>query len=145
MDKKLIQLDMVRVAEDPTYGTYGILKKGNVPFCCTLELPWRNNQKKVSRIPAGIYVVTRYQRANGQWVFLVNDVPGRDMIELHVANLSAELEGCITVGNSYDEVVNRKGQKGPGVSASVTAFAEVVAATMNQPKWLLNIVDRITK
>ena len=142
---KLIEIDLIRIAEHPTYGTYGVLSKANIPFCCTCELPWRDNKKKISRIPAGQYLVTRYQRPSKEWVFLVNNVPHREMVEIHVANLASELEGCIAVGNAFDQVKNKKGVTGPGVSSSRVAFFELVAASENQSKWLLNISDRMMK
>lgn len=65
----------------------------------TLEPPWRDNQPRVSCIPAGQYplVLGRYQRG-GYPTYEVEGVPGRDAIKLHAANWARELEGCIAPG-----------------------------------------------
>lgn len=139
---KDIQIDLLRIAEDPKYGSFGVMKKGTVPFCCTIELPWKGNQRGVSRIPAGQYLVTKYKRPTGKMVYLLNNVPGRDMIEIHTANLSTELKGCIAVGNGFDHIKTAV-DEGEGVSASAQAFFELIAMTENRDKWYLNISDRI--
>lgn len=73
----------------------------NVLFrCFTLELPWKDNQRKISCIPAGRYkVVPRFsQRFNNHLHIL--DVPERTFILIHEANFVHQLEGCIAVGAS---------------------------------------------
>jgi len=144
--KKLIEIDTIRICDDPKYGTFGVMKKGAIPFCCTLELPWKNNAKKISRIPAGQYLCTRhFSNRLKAWTFLLNNVPFREGVLVHCANLAEQLEGCIAVGNGYDDIVLPDGRKGPGISSSKQAFFELLAATLNQQSWYLNIIDRITK
>lgn len=70
----------------------------------TLELPWRNNERRVSCIPEGEYQVVRRNSAKYGDHFHVLNVPGRDMILIHVANFVKELLGCIAVGKSHIDI-----------------------------------------
>jgi hypothetical protein len=68
----------------------------------SLELPDWNNQKNFSCIPEGIYKLKKIIRPNGDPAFLVENVPGRDSILIHIANFAAgekiDLKGCIAPG-----------------------------------------------
>lgn len=67
--------------------------------CFTLELPWRENQRNVSCIPAGRYpVIPRFSERFKHHLHLLN-VPGRDLILIHEANFVDQLRGCIAVGD----------------------------------------------
>lgn len=64
----------------------------------TLELAWKNNQKKVSCIPVGDYhVVKRVSEKYGNH-FHVTDVFNRDFILIHHGNYYTDILGCILVG-----------------------------------------------
>ena len=80
-------------------------------FCDTLELPYKDNQRSVSCIPAGQYKVRlRLPResATRDYVhLLVQDVPNRDYILFHRGNSSKDTRGCILVGQgSQQDVVH---------------------------------------
>lgn len=64
----------------------------------TIERPWLDNKPRVSCIPEGIYDVVPYDSPTKGTVFLLKNVPHRDMIEIHSANLASELLGCIAPG-----------------------------------------------
>ena len=49
----------------------------------TLELPWKNNERQISCIPKGEYTVEKFNSPTFGNVFLFEDVPDRDMIEMH--------------------------------------------------------------
>ena len=79
-------------------GTNGTLTVNDdvAPLCHTIELPWRNNQVKVSCIPAGIYTVRLRYSPRFSWHLHVHNVPGRSTILFHPANNARlELQGCI--------------------------------------------------
>ena len=64
--------------------------------CFTLE-------NKADAIPAGIYKITLYNSPRlGRVVPLLNDVPGRSMIEMHWGNFPSNYEGCIGLGEQRD-------------------------------------------
>jgi hypothetical protein len=67
----------------------------------TLELAWKNNDKKISCIPTGIYkIVRRYTAKHGNH-FHIQDVPNRDMILIHKGNFNFHSLGCILVGKDH--------------------------------------------
>jgi hypothetical protein len=78
-----MELDLIR-AHHPE-GTNGTLV---YPVAHTIELPWLDNKRKVSCIPAG----TEKHKDH----VMVMNVPGRDGILIHPANDALrELMGCI--------------------------------------------------
>lgn len=78
--------------------------------CCTLELPWKGNQKKISCIPVGEYdVVKRVTESHGHH-FHITHVPSRDFILIHSANYVNELLGCVAPGSAHQDI-NKDGRK----------------------------------
>lgn len=77
-------------------GTNGRLTFGSSIICYTIELPWWNNERNISCIPEGAYLLAkRHSDRHGHHV-VVTDVQGRDGILFHPANNALkELEGCI--------------------------------------------------
>lgn len=81
--------------------TYGVLSPHRTPMFVTLELPWRGNQRKRSRIPDGSYDCEAINHKKFGQTIWVKDVPGRDGILFHVGNYAKDTEGCILVGRWY--------------------------------------------
>lgn len=83
-------------------------------FCDTLELPYKDNQRRISSIPIGVYNVRlRYPRESGTRDYLhllIQDVPNRDFILVHRGNKSSDSRGCVLVGlkREQDFVSNSK-------------------------------------
>jgi len=77
-------------------GTQGVLEWNGTIVCYTIELPWLGNQKRISCIPEGEYVLQRRFSPKFQWHLHLKNVPGRDLILIHPANVAkTELLGCI--------------------------------------------------
>lgn len=79
-------------------GTNGVLtvNADPVPLCFTIELPWRENRKNKSCIPAGTYQLKLRYSPKFKWHLHVQHVPGRTLILFHPANHAIlELQGCI--------------------------------------------------
>lgn len=75
---------------------FGLLKVNSNFWGFTLE-----NENKL--IPVGIYNAKIYvSPKRNQNVILLENVPGRSFIEMHIANWASQLEGCIAPG-SYTE------------------------------------------
>lgn len=71
----------------------------------SLERPWKDNAKNISCIPKGVYQVTiTYSPAFKCDMWLVNDVVNRSGIRIHSANYFHQLEGCIALGLSIDDI-----------------------------------------
>jgi hypothetical protein len=86
-------------------GTEGILVHPRFE-CKTLELPWRENRKQISCIPAGEYdVEIRLSNKYGR-VYWVRHVPNRTYILIHSGNYAGDkskgfkthVMGCILLG-----------------------------------------------
>jgi len=77
-------------------GTNGKLECDGKLICNTIELPWRNNEKRVSCIPEGEYFIEKRYSVKFKWHLHVLDVPERSFILFHPANdAQKELNGCI--------------------------------------------------
>ncbi len=84
-------------------GTFGVMLIDNLPICVTLELPWKDNQRRISCIPAGEYETVRVQSPRLGNTFMVKDVPNRSEILIHGAGTIADLLGCIGVGEFFHD------------------------------------------
>jgi hypothetical protein len=78
--------------------TQGILFVKGKYFCDTLELPWKDNERKISSIPTGVYSVQWRKDDKFPEVLEILNVPNRSGILIHSANSVNELLGCIAVG-----------------------------------------------
>ena len=77
-------------------GTQGVLEWNGTIVCYTIELPWLGNQKRISCIPEGEYILEKRFSPKFQWHLHLKNVPGRDLILIHPANdAKTELLGCI--------------------------------------------------
>jgi hypothetical protein len=92
-------------------------EKGKEIFtCCTLELPDKNNQSRVSCIPHAEYTVKRRVSQKYGNHFHIQDVPNRDFILIHTGNFYYEILGCVLVGDTlsdingdgYKDIINSK-------------------------------------
>ena len=82
--------------------TLGQLFLNGERFCDTLELPWKDNQRRISCIPEGEYKVrirVARESASRDYVhLLVQDVPNRDFVLIHRGNKASHSKGCVLVG-----------------------------------------------
>lgn len=86
-------------------GTFGRLAVDGRVFV-TGELPWRDNRRGKSCVPAGSYIVLWEPSGKYGRKYELQAVPGRDHILIHAANhvgdedkgLKAEVDGCISLG-----------------------------------------------
>ena len=77
-------------------GTNGKLECEGKFICNTIELPWKNNEKRVSCIPEGKYFIRKRYSQKFKWHLEVVDVENRSLILFHPANNALkELNGCI--------------------------------------------------
>lgn len=77
-------------------GTQGLLQYDGKTICYTIELPWLKNQRRISCIPEGRYVLKKRFSQKFGWHIHLIDVSGREFILIHPANdAKKELLGCI--------------------------------------------------
>lgn len=106
--------------------------------CRTLELPWKDNQRGVSCVPAGVYPVDlEYSPHFDRDLYELKHVPGRSEVKIHVANYVRQLEGCIAVGLAVSDI-NKDGL--PDMMNSRLALARLHAALDGKDRWELTIV-----
>jgi hypothetical protein len=70
----------------------------------TLELPWRENRRQISCIPAGTYDLELWQSKKFGKCLHVMNVPGRDAILIHPLNYNSQTHGCIGIGSGYTDL-----------------------------------------
>lgn len=74
--------------------------------CCSLELPWRDNQRNISCIPVDTYETTIRQSPHFGTIYWVLKVPNRSYILIHSGNWAGDVDkgfkthvnGCILLG-----------------------------------------------
>lgn len=77
-------------------GTNGKLECEGKLICKTIELPWKNNETKVSCIPEGKYFIKKRYSNKFKWHLEVINISNRSLILFHPANNALlELNGCI--------------------------------------------------
>lgn len=111
-------------------GTFSRATMGAMAFDW-LEPPDRGNRHDVSCIPAGDYTATRVRSAKfGFDVFLLNNVPGRSGIEVHIANWAgdaalgyySDLDGCMAPGYGVGQVQTPQGNLQQAILRASVAF-----------------------
>lgn len=95
--------------EKATYGDAKVIdneKHETVLEFHTLELPNLGNQRRISCIPEGTYIVQKMTPTNKRpyEYFHVMDVPGRDAILFHPGNYTRQILGCILPGEAFTDL-----------------------------------------
>lgn len=73
----------------------------------TVELPWRNNQRRVSCIKAGTYpVIVGHASPKFGWTIWLQNVPNRSEILIHRTSFVRQLLGCIAPGLFHKDIDN---------------------------------------
>lgn len=118
----------------------------NSPQLHTLELPWVNNEKGKSCIPAGIYTLVPFNSPKHKmWVWKFLNTSPREDIEMHVANYAcdcvvntvqkhSELLGCIAPGFGFNPDI-------PMLTESRNAMQYLKTTIGEQTTWQLDIRD----
>ena len=97
---KIITLNRIITTDE---GVLGVLHSNGKPISVTLERPWKDNKAWESCIPFGMYSLTRLDKSKAFNYphYLLEGVPDRTFIKIHVANYPSELSGCIGVGSYF--------------------------------------------
>jgi hypothetical protein len=118
--------------------TIGVLKLNGKQVGRTLELPWKNNEQGVSRIPAGSYSASIRNDGNKGWRIQLKDVPDRGFIQIHIGNYGQEIEGCILVGqdtatNNGKCLVTNSGDTLSRISQEMAKYSAELGQVMSVP------------
>lgn len=100
--EKKTQAEVVlqRVCENEN-GTFGVMTYKDIPLCVTVEDKWRENQRRVSCIPKGVYKCVKHNGTKYKNVWILKDVPNRSAILIHAGNTEDSTEGCIIAGSVF--------------------------------------------
>ena len=122
--------------------TFGRLYIAGGESLVTVERPWLGNLPNVSCIPEGRYLVTPGNFKGLYPDLEVQDVPGRTAIEIHIANRSSELRGCIAPGLSLGYV-----EGDWAVTASKQALERLIDSTDggHEMLWITHIDEKETR
>ena len=107
----------------------GVLSVSGVPYFCTLELPWNNNEPNNSCIPKGEYTCVRFESERFGRTYYIRDVPNRSGILFHIGNFASDTKGCILLGKKFNP---------PAVLDSAVAMLEFLEMTEGHPQ--LNLI-----
>ena len=98
-----MKLELIRTDENEEC-TLGWLFVDGVPLYAALELPWKNNERNVSRIPAGLYDAALHHSPKFGLCVHVMEVPGRSEILIHAGNKASDTRGCILIGKKHSSI-----------------------------------------
>ena len=128
---KIITLNRIISSDE---GVLGLLHINGKPLSVTLERPWKDNKAWESCIPFGLYPLTRLDKSKAFKYphYLLEDVPNRTFIKIHIANYPSELHGCIGVGSYF-------ANGAIAVSKSRVAMDHVMWSLDRHEKLVLNI------
>lgn len=123
-----------------TLGHFILYNLFNVAMQCkVLELPDKENQRRISRIPAGWYTcVLRYSTTYG-WHYILLDVKGRDYILIHFGNYKHNTQGCLLFGNDFVDI---NGDGHLDVTSSKKTMKKLLATAPKEFKLLINDLDK---
>lgn len=93
-------------------------------ICFTLELPENMNKQGDSCIPEGTYKFAKMFSQHLGWVYRLQNVPDRSLIDIHTGNTVLDIRGCILVGLKQG-TLNVKGRIYPAVLESRDALAKL--------------------
>ena len=95
-------LEIIRLSTGKS-GTRGALRLNKILVGVTLELPWRQNERNISCIPAGQYEISNYKSNKFKCVCLaLHDVFGRSYIAIHPGERLTHTKGCILPGKYFN-------------------------------------------
>ena len=126
--------------EKQTLGRLFILDNNNAIIAewDTLELPWRDNQRRVSCIPTGSYKARKHRSPRFGHCLWLQEVPNRSEILIHRGNYHKDILGCILIGKDLSDI-NKDGYL--DVIDSRTAMYELMDKMTPFDGVMIDIVD----
>jgi hypothetical protein len=120
-------VEVIRVENILSAGTFGVLKINGRAFCVTLERPWLDNKPYISCIPCGCYLMQKVPSDRYGLTYEVLGVENRSFIRIHWGNWYTDTKGCILVGQSYAKIFGDQYPYGKrGISNSKNIFKKFI-------------------
>lgn len=95
--------------------TMGVLWYEHEFLAYTLELPWKQNERRVSCIPWGRYKALHHFSPKFGETLLIDGVANRSNILFHAGNTVADSLGCILLGQAVVWPENRLAHSRPAM------------------------------
>ncbi|HUX54249.1 MAG TPA: DUF5675 family protein [Williamwhitmania sp.] len=73
-------------------------------FAVTLEPDWAWNKPFISCVPKGLYSMQRINSPKFGWTYTLIDVEDRSLIRFHTGTKVQHTEGCILLGESFEDL-----------------------------------------
>lgn len=124
----ILKIKRFQTTNNSTIGFVYTIDGDNIDFVgYSLELRWRNNERRRSCIPLGSYELIKSTSPKFGDVYRVKDVPNRDGILIHPANTHSELLGCIAIGSEVILTLNE-----PKVLSTKKTISNLLTLNLNQ-------------
>lgn len=101
-------VELVRLEEHSSQGTFGILRINKSLFCVTLESGGKENKENVSSIPAKQYICYKRKSLRFNETFEVMNVPERKDILFHSGNVIEDTTGCVLLAQHFGKLKGRR-------------------------------------
>ena len=101
-----ILIERIDYGDKQTIGRLYLLNRHDevVEQFWSLELPWKDNKKRVSCIPEGEYIGKRNESVKHGDSIWIQDVPNRSEILIHKGNYYTDILGCILIGSDLMDI-----------------------------------------
>lgn len=98
--------------EDGVFGTADLFDGDRRLFTFfSLEEEWLDNKPRESCVLTGTYTLRLVDSPHFGKIYTLVDVPGRDLVRIHVINTEEDTEGCIGLGLALGIIVVKKDEK----------------------------------
>lgn len=128
---------LTRIAANPNHGVFGTWVLDGQPICVCLEPYHRDNAKGLSCIPAGQYIMERFDSPKyGDNIWLITNIQGRSFVLVHWGNRDKDSQGCVILGEEFGTLYDDW-----AVLSSKKAFNEFMDLTKDETELLLTVVE----
>ena len=101
-------IELCRLEEHNSFGTFGVLKINKSVFCVTLEPADKENAQNISSIPAQQYMCIRYKSLRFGKTFKIMNVPDRENVLFHPGNVAEHTKGCIILAEYFGKLKSQR-------------------------------------
>jgi hypothetical protein len=101
-----ILIERLHYGDKQTVGNLYLLNNRNelVQEFWSLELPWKDNKRRISCIPEGVYKARKHNSPKHGLSLWLQDVPNRSEILIHKGNYYTDILGCILIGSTLMDI-----------------------------------------
>lgn len=102
-ENRFILIERYKETEKQTVSRFHVCESDGtiVESFCSLELPWRDNQRSISCIPVGSYEGKKRTSPKFKNHIHILDVSNRDWILVHTGNRYSDSRGCVILGMDF--------------------------------------------